>query len=166
MEIKNLPLTIETGAWSGGHIQGIALDRENGFIYCSFTTELVKLDLAGNVIGSTKGFTGHLGCLAMGADGRIWGSLEYKNDSIGKGVLKNLGINGEVQNAFYVAIFDGAKITERDMDASSAGIMTTVWLREPTEDYLAEWEENGAQMKHRHGCSGIDGITFAPAFEG
>ncbi len=166
MEIKNLPLTIETGEWRGGHIQGIALDRENGYIYCSFTTELVKLDLAGNVIGSAKGFTGHLGCLAMGADGRIWGSLEYKNDSIGKGVLKNLGIENEVQNAFYVAIFDGSKITARDMDASACGIMKTVWLREPTEDYLAEWGQDGVQMKHRHGCSGIDGITFAPAFEG
>ena len=44
--------------------------------------------------------------------------------------------------------------------------MTTVWLREPTEDYLAEWDEGGKKMKHRHGCSGIDGITFAPAFEG
>lgn len=166
MSYKNLPLTIKTGEWRGGHIQGIALDRENGYIYCSFTTELVKLDLAGNVIGSAKGFTGHLGCLAMGADGRIYGSLEYKNDSIGKDILNNLGIKSEVQNAFYVAIFDGSKITERDMDASAYGIMTTVWLREPTEDYLAEWEENGVQMKHRHGCSGIDGITFAPAFEG
>ena len=166
MEIKNLPLTIETGAWRGGHIQGIALDRENGYMYCSFTTELVKLDLAGNVIGSAKGFTGHLGCLAMGADGRIWGSLEYKNDVIGKGILDNLGIKTEVQNAFYVAIFDGSKITERDMDASACGIMTTVWLREPTGDYLAEWEADGKTMKHRHGCSGIDGITFAPAFEG
>ncbi len=166
MEIKNLPLTIETGAWRGGHIQGIALDHENGFIYCSFTTELVKLDLAGNVIGSAKGFTGHLGCLAMGADGRIYGSLEYKNDSIGKDILDNLGIKTEVQNAFYIAIFDGSKITERDMDASSSGIMKTVGLREPTEDYLAEWDEGGKKMKHRHGCSGIDGITFAPAFEG
>ena len=166
MFYEKLPLTIETGKWRGGHIQGIALDKENGYIYCSFTTELVKLDLEGNVIGSTKGFTGHLGCLAMGADGRIYGSLEYKNDCIGKSILDNLGIKNEVQNAFYIAIFDGSKITERDMDASSCGIMTTVWLREPTEDYLAEWEEGGAQMKHRHGCSGIDGVTFAPAFEG
>lgn len=166
MDNKNLPLTIETGKWRGGHIQGIVLDRENGYIYCSFTTELVKLALDGTVIGSTKGFTGHLGCLAMGADGRIYGSLEYKNDSIGKDILENLGIKNEVQNAFYIAVFDGSKITELDMDASSCGIMKTVWLREPTEDYLAEWEEDGKTVKHRHGCSGIDGITFAPAFEG
>ena len=117
MEIKNLPLTIETGVWRGGHIQGIALDKERGYLYCSFTTELVKFDLAGNVLGSVKGFTGHLGCLAMGADGRVYGSLEYKNDSIGKGILDLLGVENEVKNAFYVAIFDGEKITERDMNA-------------------------------------------------
>ncbi len=163
---NNLPLTIETGKFSGGHIQGIAIDNERKYIYCSFTTELVKLDMEGNLIGSVKGFTGHLGCLAFNAeDGRIYASLEYKNDMIGKSILSHLGV-GEVQNAFYVAIFDGEKITERDMDAEKGDIMKTVWLREATEDYLAEWEENGATVKHRHGCSGIDGITFAPSFEG
>ncbi|MBQ8402924.1 MAG: hypothetical protein IJX55_00680 [Clostridia bacterium] len=166
MENNNLPLTIETGVWRGGHIQGIALDRARGHLYCSFTTELVKFDLAGNVLGSVKGFTGHLGCLAMGEDGRVYGSLEYKNDSIGKGILDLLGVENEVKNAFYVAIFDGEKITERDMNAEKGGVMHTVWLREPTEDYLAEWAENGKTQKHRHGCSGIDGVTFAPAFEG
>lgn len=166
MLYNELPLTIETGKWRGGHIQGIALDRERGHMYCSFTTELVKLDLKGNILGSVKGFTGHLGCLAMGPDGRVYGSLEYKNDSIGRGILDLLGIKNEIQNAFYVAVFDGEKITERDMDSEKNDIMHTVWLREPTEDHLAEWEENGQTKKHRYGCAGIDGITFAPAFEG
>ncbi len=160
-----LPLTIQTGIWHGGHIQGIALDKKREYIYCSFTTELVKLDLMGNVIGSVKGFTGHLGCLALGEDGRIYGTLEYKNDVIGKGIL-NLLKKDEVKTAFYVAIFDGDKITEMNMDAEKNGVMKTVWLREPTDDYLAVWEEDGKQVEHRHGCSGIDGITFAPAFEG
>ena len=162
MNNKNLPLTIETGKWRGGHIQGIAMDREKGYIYCSFTTELVKLDLCGNVIGSVKGFTGHLGCLAMGPDGRIYGSLEYKNDSIGRDILNLLGIENEIKNAFYIAVFDGDKIDSLDMDAEKGGIMKTVWLKEPTEDYLYET----AEKKHRYACSGIDGITFAPAFEG
>ncbi len=166
MNIQNFPTTIETGVFRGGHIQGIALDRARGCLYCSFTTELVKFDLAGNVLGSVKGFTGHLGCLAMGEDGRVYGSLEYKNDVIGKDILDLLGVKNEVKNAFYVAIFDGEKITARDMDAEKGDVMHTVWLREPTEDYLAEWEEGGKVQKHRHGCSGIDGITFAPAFEG
>lgn len=163
---NNLPITIETGKFSGGHIQGIAIDNQRKYIYCSFTTELVKLDMEGNFIGSVKGFTGHLGCLAFNTeDGRVYGSLEYKNDMIGKSILSHLGVE-EVKNAFYVAIFDGERITKRDMDAEKDGIMTTVWLREATEDYLAEWEENGVSMKNRNGCSGIDGITFAPNFEG
>lgn len=166
MEIKDLPLSIDTGKWYGGHIQGIALDRERGHIYCSYTTELIKLDLKGNVLGTVRGFTGHLGCLAMGPDGRVYGSLEYKNDVVGKGILNLLGMENEVENAFYVAIFDGEKITERDMSSETGDVMHTVWLSDPTNDHIAEWEENGKKMKHRYGCAGIDGITFAPAFEG
>ncbi|MBQ8496637.1 MAG: hypothetical protein IJ489_04175 [Clostridia bacterium] len=153
--MKNLPSVIYTGKWRGGHIQGIAIDKERKYIYCSFTTEFVKLDMQGNLIGSVKGFTGHLGCLAYNeADGRVYASLEYKNDVIGRGILRTLGIRNEIKNAFYVAIFDVDKIDRPDMNAETDGIMTTVWLREPTEDYLYEG--------HRYGCSGIDGITFAP----
>ncbi|MBR5186927.1 MAG: hypothetical protein IKW18_00525 [Clostridia bacterium] len=159
----HLPTVIKTGVWHGGHIQGIAIDRERKYVYCSFTTEFVKLDMDGNVIGSVKGFTGHLGCLAYSeADGRVYASLEYKNDVIGKSILRNLGIANEIKNAFYVAMFDVEKIDRLDMNAETDGVMTTVFLREPTEDYLAEWEENGKVQKHRLGCSGIDGITFAP----
>ena len=163
---QNIPSEIYTGIWHGGHIQGIAVDWKKRYIYCSFTTELVKLDLDGNFIGSIKGFTGHLGCLAFcEEDGRVYGSLEYKNDAIGKSILKNLGM-GSVKDAFYVAIFDGEKITERDMDAETCGAMTTVWLKEVVEDYQAQWEEDGKLIEHRYGCSGIDGMTFAPAFDG
>ncbi len=158
-----LPKTIYTGKWRTGHIQGIAIDKKRQYIYCSFTTALIKLDMAGNLIGSVKGFTGHLGCLAYNeTDGRIYASLEYKNDVIGRGILKKLGLDGQVKNAFYIAIFDGEKITRPDMSATRDGIVTTVWLREATEDYLAVWTEHGKSMAHRHGCSGIDGITFAP----
>lgn len=161
--MKNLPAIIKTGVYKGGHIQGIAIDKERNFIYCSFTTELVKLDMNGKEIGSVSGFTGHLGCLAFcEEDGRLYASLEYKNDEIGKGVLHTLGISNEIKNAFYVAIFDVDRIDRHGMNAETCGVMTTVFLREPTEDYLAEWQENGIQRKHRYGCSGIDGITFAP----
>ena len=54
MLMKNLPEVIRTGVYRGGHIQGIAIDSERKYIYCSFTTELVKLDLDGNEIGSVK----------------------------------------------------------------------------------------------------------------
>ena len=77
--MNDLQKMIYTGTWKGGHIQGIATDRERKYMYCSFTTEFVKLDMEGNLIGSVTGFTGHLGCMAYcEEDGRVYASLEYK----------------------------------------------------------------------------------------
>ena len=79
------PRTIFSGLHGNHHVQGIAVDKDRGYIYFSFTTKLIKADLQGRLIGSVDGLTGHLGCIAMNpADGRIYGSLEYKNDAIGK----------------------------------------------------------------------------------
>ncbi len=159
----SLPNTIFSGYWRGGHCQGIAVDTERKYIYYSFTTELVKTDLAGNLIGSVKGLLGHLGCIAFNdADGKLYGSLEYKNDAIGKGVLKNLGKDIEMQEAFYIAVFDVEKIDRVVMDAAEGGVMKAVYLKEVVDDYCAEVERNGRILKHRYGCSGIDGTTFAP----
>ena len=47
-----LPREITTGEWTGGHIQGIAIDTERKYIYYSYTTDLIKADLNGNVIGT------------------------------------------------------------------------------------------------------------------
>ena len=164
---SKLPAIIYTGKWNGGHIQGIAIDQKREYMYCSFTTEFVKLDMEGNLIGSVKGFTGHLGCMAYNyEDGRVYASLEYKNDAIGKGILRNLGVEEEIRNAFYVAIFDVDKIDRPGMDAQKDGVVTCVWLKEVVEDYLAVWQQDGEKREHRYGCSGIDGLTFAPAFEG
>src|SRR5699024_7827366 len=56
----DLPLTIHGGAWPTSHLQGVAIDRDAGFVYWSFTQILVKTDLGGNVIGTVTGLTGHL----------------------------------------------------------------------------------------------------------
>lgn len=144
-----------------GHCQGIATDGE--FMYYSFTTKLVKTDLAGNYIGSADGLTGHLGCIAYDEATRsVIGSLEYKDDQIGQGILKGLGKSEEPNpGTFYIAKFDAAKITSPDLSAAD-GIMTVVKLDDVCEDYL--YNENG--VSHRFGCSGIDGITIVPDFEG
>ena len=56
-------------------------------MYFSFTTALVQTDLEGNVIGSAVGMLAHLGCIAFfDEDGCVYGSLEYKNDEIGRGI--------------------------------------------------------------------------------
>lgn len=141
--------------FSDCHVQGIAIDKKSEYMYFSFTTSLVKTDLQGNVIGSVKGIAGHLGCLAMNyEDGRVYGSLEYKNDSIGKGILKAESLDVSFDDRFYIVSFDADKITRPDMDAEKDGIMTAVYLSEVVKDYTS--------CGHRYGCSGIDGITFAP----
>ena len=88
MNTCDLPLEIFSGYFHGGHCQGIAVDTARKFIYYSFTTELVKTDLNGRLIGSVTGLLGHLGCIDFcDADGKVYGSLEYKNDAIGKGIF-------------------------------------------------------------------------------
>lgn len=52
---------IHIGDYWTGHIQGIAVDKKRKYIYCSFTTCLVKSDMSGNVVGSVKGLAGHFG---------------------------------------------------------------------------------------------------------
>ena len=143
-----------------GHIQGIAVDKERKYMYYSFTTSLVKTDLSGNIVGSVGGLCGHLGCIAYSYDdGKVYGSLEFKHDSIGRGVLDIVNASSDtlidVEDGFYLVRFDVDKIDRVGMDAEKDGVMTAVFLPEVTNDYNAEG--------HRYGCSGIDGITFAPA---
>src|SRR5690242_10112622 len=81
----NLPDSIFSGKQDRFHVQGIAIDQVNGFVYYSFTDKLIKTDLAGHLVGSVTGLVGHLGDLAFdAATGKIYGSLEFKNDAIGK----------------------------------------------------------------------------------
>lgn len=163
IDLNKLPRSIYSGAYQTGHVQGIAIDTARQYMYFSFTTCLIKTDLAGNVIGSVKGLLGHLGCIQFNdADGRVWGSLEYKNDSIGKGILQRAGQTAPITNAFYAAIFDVEKIDRMDMDAEQDGIMTAVYLKEVVDDYLAEWDTPAGKVQHRYGCSGIDGLTIGP----
>lgn len=149
--------SICVGGFRDGHVQGIAVDAKREYMYFSFTTRLVKTDMQGNVIGSVKGLAGHLGCIAYNyEDGRVYGSLEFKHDSIGKGILASIGREDDIRDGFYAAVFDVDKIDRDDMDAEADGVMTAVYLDEVYLDYAAEG--------HRYGCSGIDGMTFAPDF--
>ena len=163
MNSAMLPKNIFSGHFKGGHCQGIAVDTKREYIYYSFTTELIKTDLQGNLIGSVTGLLGHLGCIEFNdADGRVYGSLEYKNDAIGKGILKNLGSDATIENAFYIAIFDVEKIDRVGMDACESGVMKAVWLKEVVDDSLAAVSCGDQALEHRLGCSGIDGTSFGP----
>jgi len=156
-----LPATIPSGFWDYGHCQGIAIDTKREYMYFSFTTALIKTDLAGKVIGSVTGLLGHLGCIDFNdEDGRVYGSLEYKNDSIGQGILKHAGVTQALQTAFYIVAFDVEKIGRMNMDACTDGVMTSIYLQEVVQDYTANVQNEGCTCEHRHGCSGIDGMTF------
>ena len=157
-----LPREIDGGAWSNGHVQGIAVDTERKYMYFSYTTVLVKTDLDGRVVGTVTGLYGHLGCLAFNnADRRVYGSLELKHDAIGRGIMKATGVTIAEEDSFYVAIFDVDKVDRVGMDAERDGIMTAVYLGEVVGDYSSA-DPNG--LPHRYGCSGIDGISFGPVF--
>lgn len=161
---EELPNTIYSGKQGKFHVQGVAVDQENGYIYFSFTGRLIKTDLSGNLIGSVTGFVGHLGDLDYDPGrGVVYGSLEYKNDAIGQGITQILGQKSRNNVGFYVAVFDGSRINRVNMDAEEEGVLQTVYLKEVVEDYQAKVQVNGQTMKHRFACSGIDGLTLAPA---
>ena len=162
MDRTKLPKKIFSGYInSAAHVQGIATDGE--YMYYSFTTCLVKTDMAGNLIGSAVGLTGHLGCIAYSdTDKCVYGSLECKNDIIGKGILKNLGITEDNPDSFFLTRFDVSRITKPNMDAVDSGIMTMIKLADVCEDYAYD----DGKIKHRFGCSGIDGVTVLPEFNG
>lgn len=166
--IKNLPRNIYVEG-ENFHVQGVVVDVKRQVAYFSFTTKLLKTNLKGEIIGSVEGFMGHLGCLDVNPeDGRIYASLEYKNDNIGKGILKGLGnkdqLNTSKESSFYIAIFDGEKITKPGMSAEKDNVLSTVYLKDVLDDYNATVTHKGKRVKHRYGCSGIDGIAFGPQF--
>lgn len=157
---------IFTGVWGKCHIQGIAVDEKNGYIYYSFTTKLVKARLDGTVVGCVDGLLGHLGCIVFNEqDGRVYGSLEYKNDSVGKWILYKLGSTKQLEDAFYIAVFDVDKIDRMDMDAEKDSIMTSVYLKEVVDDYNGTGVNKAGQaVPHKYGCSGIDGTAIGPMY--
>ena len=161
-KIPSLPLF--TGKQGRNHLQGIAVDEKNRYIYYSFTTRLIKSDLQGNLLGSVEGLVGHLGCIAFcEADGKVYGSLEFKKDAIGAGILRTLDDGGSYADGFYIAVFDVDKITRDNMSAEADGVMTAAFLPEVLADYEGTGRDNaGNTVPHRYGCSGIDGLCFAP----
>lgn len=146
------------------HLQGICVDDKMEYMYFSYTSALAKVDMkTGKVVGSVGGFGqgsfgtaggAHLGCLAY-YDGKIYGSLEYK----------------EPGKKFFVAVFDENAITSVGMDVKQMETgVNGILLYEPTSDFrnplndtvsgsdgFAVNEENAG---HKYACSGIDGVTF------
>ena len=161
--VPDLPAVVATGPFKAGHIQGIAIDEAKKHIYCSYTTMLIKMDFEGNILGTVTGLLGHLGDLDFHPESRcVYGSLEYKNDAIGKGILQMENSQLKLDNAFYIAIFDVDKIDRMGMNAEKDGIMKTVHLSAVVADYQAQVEVDGKVHEHFMGCAGMDGVSFGP----
>ncbi len=164
--VGDLPNSIYTGKQGKMHVQGVVVDQKNGFAYFSFTDKLIKMDLSGNVIGSITGFVGHLGDLDFDSEtGKIYGSLEYKNDAIGKGISNNLGVKNTNEVGFYIAIFDASRIVRLGMDAEKEDLLRTVYIKEAVDDYQAKVKVGDKEVEHRFACSGIDGVALAPSID-
>lgn len=160
----NLPDSFSSGKQGPFHVQSMVVDKARGFIYFSFTDKLIKMDLSGKVVGSVTGLVGHLGDMAFDPEtNTIYGSLEYKNDAIGKGISKRLGLKNSDDVNFYIAMFDGSRIVRPDMDAGEGNVLKTVYLKEVVNDYNAQVREGDRMVPHRFGCSGIDGVTLGPS---
>ena len=158
-----LPEHIFSGNWKEGHVQGIAVDTDRGFVYYSFTTILLKTDLEGNALASVKNIIGHLGCIAFDREKNlVYGSLELKHDSIGRGIMTRTGISLAEEDAFYLVAFDLSKLDRMDMDAEKDGIMRTVYLRDVVADYGETDPYSG--LPGRYGCGGMDGVSVGPVF--
>ena len=164
----DFPTRIHSGYHPEGHVQGIAIDEVGGYIYFSFTTILLKTDLAGNPVGSVRNIVGHLGCITFDPDRRrVYGSLELKHDAIGQGIVNRTGQELAEEDAFYLVSFDGDAIDSMNMDAEATdadgrSVMTALYLPDVVQDYSETDEASG--RPHRYGCSGIDGTAYGPVF--
>lgn len=158
-------MEIFSGWWPEGHVQGVAVDQEKGYIYFSFTTILLKTDMQGNPVGSVRRLAGHLGCIDFDPDRRrVYGSLELKHDVIGKGIISRTGWDPNAEDNFYLVSFDADAIDRMDMDAERDNVMKAVWLAQPVADYRNTDPVSG--KPHVYGCSGIDGTGYGPVFGG
>ena len=156
--VEGLP--VEINAVGGkNHVQGIALDKDAGKMYFSFTTSFVVTDLQGNVLGSIDRIQGHLGAMVFNPEDRkVYESLECKDDEIGKG----LSDFAKGRSLFYVAIIDVDKIDKVGIDVENTEIFKTVCVKDAVRDYRDSVMVGSRELPHRYGCSGIDGVAIAP----
>lgn len=156
---STLPRSIYSGLQGKHHVQGIAVDPIKGYAYFSFTTRFVKTRLDGTLVGTIDGLDGHLGCLSFNkADGKVYGSMEYKNDEIGTGISGDRAKSRA--SHFCIAAIDVDRIDRPGM--SPAEVVNEIDIPEVADDYAAHVTNRGRDVEHRYGCSGIDGIAFAP----
>lgn len=111
-----LPDSVRVVSGLPSHVQGIAVDAARGSMYFSFTTQFIRTDMEGHVLGTIDRIPGHLGAMALNADdGKVYVSLECKDDEIGAGIAPKVGHKGG-KNQLYVAygIYGDPSRTDND----------------------------------------------------
>ena len=161
---SELPVCVRA---NGGkfHVQGLAYDEQAQCMYFSFTSVFFKTDMKGNVIASIADINGHIGAMTFDRKSRrVIASLEIKDDAIGRNIARKLGQEAwsREQAGFYLAVIDVDRLTRMNMKQEE--VMALVRLDEVCCDYQANVNVGGKALEHRFACSGIDGVTIAPAF--
>lgn len=161
---SELPVCVRV---NGGkfHVQGLAYDEQAQCMYFSFTSAFFKTDMEGNVIASIADINGHIGAMTFDSKNRrVIASLEIKDDAIGRNIARKLGQDAwsREQAGFYLAVIDVDRLTRMNMKQEE--VMTLVRLEEVCNDYQANVDVGGKALEHSFACSGIDGVTIAPAF--
>lgn len=145
------------------HVQGIVWDEAEGLMYMSFTTRFVVLDRSGALVGSVDRIHGHLGAMTWDpVRRRVYASLECKSDEIGAGISNRLGVATYSDTHFFVAEINVDSIRRPGVPMEWAINLHEV--HPAREDFQASVEVDGQMLDHRYGCSGIDGMAFAPGF--
>ena len=125
----DLPREVYVGQ-QAQHVQGIAYDEEKNCMYMSFTSRFVKVDMQGNILGSIDRIQGHLGAMTFDPVGRkVYASLECKDDQIGQGIAKTLGVDVVTESVFYIAIIDVDKLTTLGADPETGDVLKTVCVK-------------------------------------
>ena len=112
---QTLPTKFDVKIRTKFHVQGMAIDTTARCFYLSFTTSLVKTDYEGNVLAQIDSIPGHLGCMTFDpSTRRLYASLEYKDDEIGRGIAASLKSADYTEggSTFYIAVFDVDRIEE------------------------------------------------------
>ena len=160
-----LPDSVRVVSGLPSHVQGVAADTARGCLYFSFTTQFIRTDMEGRVLGSIDRIPGHFGAMTLNPDdGKVYVSLECKDDEIGAGVARQLGLERteRADCAFYIAVIDPTRVTRTGMTPADDGVMQTVLLPDVGRDYADSVLTTDGLREHRYGCSGIDGVAAAP----
>ena len=164
-DASTLPHSVTVIGNANMHVQGIAVSPERQAMYFTFTTQFIKTDMEGHILGTIDGVPGHLGAMTLNpADGKVYASLEYKDDEIGRGIAKSMGMDvySRSESSYFVAVIDVDKVTREGMTPAD-GVITLVRVEDAIRDYTDSVTVGGITYEHRYGCSGIDGMAFAPA---